>query len=165
MALPTKAVVNSLLSRAFREGRADMTPMKVQKLLFYLNGWHLAVTGKPAVAEPFRVWKFGPVLQSVYHDLKHFGGGPVTEYIKEFDPRSEAFKSFVIGDSAKAFYEILDLTWEKYIGIEATRLSAMTHAPDSPWATAKREGNSVIDNDTIKSYFIGLARAPKTRHA
>lgn len=165
MAFPTKAVVNSLLARAFKEGRGDMTPMKIQKLLFYLNGWHLAIMGKPVVSEPFRVWKFGPVLESVYHELKHFGGGPVAEYIKEFDPKSEELKSFAISDSATEFYEILDLTWEKYIGIEATRLSTMTHAPDSPWATAKHQGNSIIDNNTIKSYFIGLVRAHQARQA
>lgn len=163
MALPTKAVVNTLLQRAFREGRTDMTPMKVQKLLFYLNGWHLAVTGSPCVAEPFGVWKYGPVLQSVYHELKHYGGCAVSKYIEEYDPKTDSMKSFVVAESQKDFHEILDLTWEKYIGIDATRLSAMTHAPDSPWASAKRDGANIISNDTIQSYFIGLARPRQAR--
>jgi uncharacterized phage-associated protein len=165
MPLPTKAVVNSLLARSFREGRTDMTPMKVQKMLFYLNGWHLAVTGKPCIRPPFEVWRYGPVVNTVYHELKKFGGGAVSEYVKEFDPSTETFKSYVIADEKKEFHEILDLTWEKYIGIDATRLSAMTHAPDSPWATAKREGSTIIDNETIKTYFIGLARTHKARHS
>lgn len=139
--------------------------MKVQKILFFLNGWHLAITGEPAIGEPFQVWKYGPVVPSVYQDLKVFGGGPVTEYLKEYDSESGSFKPYVIANSQKEFYEILDLTWDKYVGIVATRLSAMTHAPNSPWATAKRNGSTIIGNDITKTYFIGLARSGSSRAA
>jgi uncharacterized phage-associated protein len=162
MPLPTKAVVNSLLARSFKEGRTDMTPMKVQKMLFFLNGWYLAINGKPCIQEAFEVWKFGPVVPSIYRDLKQFGGGPITSYLKDYDSESESFKSHVIANTQSQFYEVLDLTWTKYIGIDAIRLSAMTHAKDSPWATAKRQKSKVIDNEIIKTYFIGLVRKPTT---
>jgi uncharacterized phage-associated protein len=156
--LPTISVVNSLLRRAFRERRTDMTRVKMQKMLFFLNGWHLAITGSPCIDRAFDVWKYGPVVPSVYYGLKQFRGGPITGYLMDYDPLSESFKSYVVPESQHQFYEILDLTWEKYIGIDAARLSTMSHAPDSPWATAVKNGSRIIRNDIIRAYFIGLAR-------
>lgn len=162
MPLPTVAVVNSLLQRAFREGRTDMTPVKLQKTLFFMNGWHLAVTGSPCIDEPFEVWQYGPVVRSVYYRLEPFGDGPITDCLKDYDPVSESFKSYVVSDSKHQFYEILALTWEKYVGVDVARLSAMSHAPDSPWATAKKNGITIISNDITMTYFIGLARPDTT---
>ena len=165
MAFQAATAANSLLQRAFKERRTDMTPMKVQKLLYFLNGWHLAITGEPAVHEPFEVWKYGPVIPCVYQGLKQFADGPVTSYIKTLDPATFELKAFVASDSAKEFQEVLDLTWEKYIGIDALSLSAMTHAPDSPWSAARRKAMGTIPNESIKDYFIGLARTTRSQPA
>ena len=159
MTYPTKDVVNAILQRSFREGRRDVSPMKVQKLLFYLDGWYLAVTGEPAIDDAFEVWKFGPVVPTVYHELKSYGSGPVTSYLKRLDLTTKTYQAYVVADTESKFQEVLDLTWEKYVGIDPLRLSAMTHAPDSPWAKAKRRGDTIIDNETIKTYFVGLAQS------
>ena len=157
--LPTISVVNSLLRRTFDERRTDMTRVKLQKMLFFLNGWHLAIMGSPCIDRAFDVWKYGPVVPSVYHGLKQFRGGPIAYYLMDPDPVSGSFKLPVVPGSQHQFYEILDLTWDKYIGIDAARLSTMSRAPDSPWATALNNGSRIIRNDIIKAYFIGLARS------
>jgi uncharacterized phage-associated protein len=54
-----------------------------KKLLFYTHGWHLAITGQPAIDQPFEVWQWGPVVPRVYHELKKYGGGAVTGYVKD----------------------------------------------------------------------------------
>lgn len=162
MPLPAVAVVNSLLQRASREGRTDMTSVKLQKTLFFLNGWHLAVTGTPCIDEPFEAWRYGPVVPSVYYRLEPFGGGPIIDCLKYYDPVSESFRFYVVSDSKHQFHEILDLTWEKYAGIDAARLSTMSHAPDSPWATARKNGSTIISDDITMTYFIGLARSDTT---
>lgn len=131
--------------------------MKAQKLLFYTHGWHLAVTGQPAIDKPFEVWQYGPVVSSIYHELSRFGGGAITEYIKEYDPRDGSYKAFVVNPVHKKFYEVLDLSWEKYIGISAIRLSAMTHEPNSPWDIAHSRHESIIRDSDIREYFVGIA--------
>jgi uncharacterized phage-associated protein len=55
MSYNTAHVMNALLSRSFKEGRSDMSPMKAQKLLFYTHGWHLATTGEPAIDKNFEL--------------------------------------------------------------------------------------------------------------
>lgn len=148
-------VVNTLLQRAFREGRTDVSPMKAQKLLFYTHGWHLATTGKPAIDLPFAVWPYGPVVGEVYQDLKKYGAGPVTNYV--ISPGDD--RPYVVSPTHGALYEALDIAWEKYIGIPAVNLSAMTHEPNSPWDLAKRSHLSIIPNDMIRDYFVRAATA------
>ena len=155
--LPALAVVNSLLRRAFLEGCTDMTRVKLQKMLFFLNGWHLAITGTPCLDRPFEVWKYGPVVRCVYDELRRFQGRRVTEYLRDH----ESFKAYVVAEQHR-FYEILDLTWDKYIGIDAARLSTMCHAADTPWATALKHGSRIISDEIIKTYFIALARPART---
>lgn len=150
----TNHVLNTILQRAFKESRTDVTPMKAQKLLFYTHGWHLAITGQPAIDQPFEVWQWGPVVPLVYHELKKFGGDSISEYIK--DPFAD--KPYVVNAVCKSLYDAVDIAWEKYIGISGMRLSAMTHEPGSPWDVAKRNNQTVISNDLIREYFVNLAR-------
>ncbi|MDR6873534.1 putative phage-associated protein [Bosea sp. BE125] len=145
--------MNSLLERAFREGRSDMSPMKAQKMLFYTHGWHLATTGLPAIDQPFEVWPYGPVVGVIYHDLKGYGGGMVSTYI----PEGAGQPPLVVNRNRTDLYQSLDIAWEKYIGIPAVNLSAMTHEPGSPWDIAKSNGLAFIPNEMIRDYFVGLA--------
>jgi uncharacterized phage-associated protein len=157
MPFDSKHVTNCLIQRSFKEGRADMSPMKAQKMLFFTHGWHLAITGEPAINEPFEVWPYGPVVSTIYKELSKFGGNKITDYIKEYDAHSKEQKAYVVNSANAKFYEIFDIVWEKYIGITAIRLSAMTHEPNSPWDEAKKRHQSIIPDSTIKEYFIGLA--------
>jgi uncharacterized phage-associated protein len=40
--------------------------MKLQKLLYYAQGFALAILGNPLFPEDFEKWTFGPVLPVVY---------------------------------------------------------------------------------------------------
>ena len=42
------------------------TTMKLQKLLYYCQGWHLAWEGVPLFEEPIEAWANGPVVPSIY---------------------------------------------------------------------------------------------------
>lgn len=150
-------VANSLLERGFQEARQDMTPMKIQKLMFFLNGWHLATLGVPAIDISFEPWRYGPVVPIIYDDLKCYQAQSVRGYINEHDPATNTFKPFIVSHDCTDFYNVLDMTWEKYIGIDAIRLSAMTHEPGSPWAQALNAGMDEIPNNIIQEYFVRLA--------
>ncbi|WP_183365685.1 Panacea domain-containing protein [Gellertiella hungarica] len=146
-------VLNSLLQRSFRETRTDFSPMKAQKILFYTHGWHLATTGKPAIDRPFAVWPYGPVVPDLYNALKQYGSGPILDYVTA--PGDD--RPYVVNPDFHQFYQALDIAWEKYIGIPAVNLSAMTHEPDSPWDRAKRASLPFIPNEMIRDYFVRAA--------
>jgi uncharacterized phage-associated protein len=67
-------------------------------------------------------------------------------------------------DESKNARAVIDRVIEVYGRYSATKLSAMTHAPGSPWSqtweqmgAAKRFGKA-IDDDLIKQYFCKLIK-------
>ena len=60
-----KAVANTLLSRSKELGINDITPMKLQKLIYYAHGWLLAFLGTALIKEGVQAWKYGPVIHTV----------------------------------------------------------------------------------------------------
>lgn len=47
-----------------------ISTMKLQKLLYLSQGWHLAITGSPLFAEEFEAWPSGPVNRVIYELTK-----------------------------------------------------------------------------------------------
>jgi len=150
MTYPIKHVVNCFLQRDFEDGTASITPMKMQKLLYFLHGWHLAITGHPVIEEKFSAWPYGPVEENLYHMLKNYRGTPITAYLKD----GPGEPSFVVANTAEMFYKILDMVWRKYSDFSALQLSAMTHEQGTPWDMVYNHGTSpYIPNDMIQDYF------------
>src|SRR5262245_26249764 len=74
---PVAEVANWLIERGLEDGR-PVDPLKLQKLLYFAHGWHLAITGAPLLDEPIEAWQYGPVVSSIYHEFKHFGSRAIT---------------------------------------------------------------------------------------
>jgi len=62
----------------FHEAGDQITNMKVQKLLYYVQGCHLGLYGTPAFAGEFQAWKYGPVEPSVYSEYSHCPEGAIS---------------------------------------------------------------------------------------
>lgn len=153
MTYPVRHVANCFLQKDFADGKASITPMKMQKLVYFLHGWHLAVTGKPAIADEFRAWQYGPVEENLYHMLKKHRGSPITAYLKE--ERAGEETAFVVAKSEEMFHKVLDMVWHKYGHFSAIQLSAMTHEKGTPWDEVynHRDDLPAIPNAMIKEYF------------
>ncbi|MGL4514454.1 MAG: Panacea domain-containing protein [Lacipirellulaceae bacterium] len=137
------AVANEFLARAKSDGR-ELTPMQVLKLVYIAHGYCLAMAGRPLIADPVEAWKFGPVIPSLYHDVKLWGNDAIDQNLTravrvgdrfEFAPRSlddcdtdASFRSFVD--------KLLDQVWTGYGRFSGAQLSALTHKPGTPWHDA-----------------------------
>lgn len=103
-----------------------LTPMKLIKLAYIAHGWHLAFFDKPLLSETVQAWKYGPVIESLYHGFKQYGN--------ELIPKSELS---CLQDLSSDFIEtsrpLLVKVWEKYGGLSGLHLSALTHQPGTPW--------------------------------
>ena len=118
------------------------------------------MTKQPAVSERFYAWRFGPVLDSVYREFRHFGSAPVTDYAVEFDPVSRANIAYIVGDDAKdgkSFNETLQRVLTSYGHLNGLQLSALSHAAGSPWALTAQ--SAVIEDKDIQRYFESLSAA------
>lgn len=122
--------------------------MKLIKLVYIAHGWHLGLTGKPLIPEAVMAWRYGPVVQSVYHQFKHFGSGQVTAPCGSKPPIFDE-------DSRRT---LLDRVWEKYGHLNGLQLSTLTHQQGSPWDNVY-DGSSgkVIPASTIQDHYSRLA--------
>jgi len=56
--------------------------MKLQKLLYYVCVKYVQETEKMPISENFEVWKYGPVLPSVYAEFKPYGSRPIDGFAR-----------------------------------------------------------------------------------
>ena len=158
-----KAVANEFLDLARAQGK-QLTPMQLQKLVYFAHGWFLAITGEGLLDERIEAWQWGPVVPSLYNEFKRFGSDPITEPAGEFRYRSPkmVFEPYrLVGDTDQdnTARKVIRRIWEIYGKYSASQLSSMTHEPESPWT--KTEGKEIrgtdISNELIKGYFQRLA--------
>ncbi len=127
-----------------------MTHMRLQKLLYYVQGWSLAQRGKPAFADNIQAWEHGPVVRSLWESLTHLAKAPITS--AHLPPAN-------IDADTRAFVASV---WEDYRDKSAIELRRLTHA-EAPWKSAwsKRKdpnfGNETISHESLTAYFSGLA--------
>ena len=86
MPFSAAAVANEFL-RLARRDEQTITPLKMQKLVYFAHGWHLALFGTPLIEEPVQAWQFGPVISSLYQEFKKFGSRAIRRLLGRFiDP-------------------------------------------------------------------------------
>ena len=78
MAYEAKAIANYFLEKAKAEGNS-LTPMQVQKLVYFAHGWYLGLFGEPLIKESVQAWSYGPVIPSLYQEFKRFGNQGIDE--------------------------------------------------------------------------------------
>ncbi|KFI97858.1 Panacea domain-containing protein [Bifidobacterium stellenboschense] len=137
-------VANSILRRAFRDD-VQVTPMKLQKLLFYVTCLYQRNTGKRLLTESFQPWRYGPVCRSVYDEFKGFGGKPITRYAQDALGNATA----VDESSSEPFRKALNLVWLTLGGRSAVELSRMTHRNGSAWSQAIAAEKPFISNTAM----------------
>ena len=137
---------NIVLDEAKRYGHV-ITPLQVMKHVYISHGMFLGRHGVPLVPDRIQAWQYGPVISSLYGNLKRFGSGPVTEKlpVTMFD-RAEPT------DLERGTIEGVYATYGQFSG---PALSNLTHKPGSPWSRVWRPGVShlVIPNDLIRQHY------------
>lgn len=153
----SQQIANAFLTLAKEQGKS-LTNMQVQKLVYYANGFNLALNEKPLIKDEVKAWNFGPVIPTLYNDLKQFGNGFVTAPIPDYE---------VPGKGDDFTWALLRRVFELYGNVSGARLSAATHLAGSPWdKTYKGAKFSVIPSDLIKDYFKSrLIRDPSATAA
>jgi uncharacterized phage-associated protein len=115
------------IARAYEDGmEAEMTNMKVQKLLYYSQSLHLAMYNEPLFAEEIQAWRYGPVCPPAYRFYSEFEANQLPI------PSQELLLQ--IPDDQK---KLLEEVWENFGGYHAYLLSDMTHL-EFPWKKARK---------------------------
>lgn len=164
MAYDAKQIATEFIQLAREDGK-KLTPMQLQKLVYFAYGWYLAITGERLIDERVGAWKWGPVIPSLYNAFREYGSDPIGDVPGElyFDGAELKVRKFplISNDSRRddAARSVIRRVWEIYGGYSASTLSSMTHEPNSPWSMT--DGKDIrgtnISDDLIKNYFRRLA--------
>jgi uncharacterized phage-associated protein len=172
-----KAIANYFLRVAQDHGQ-PLSPMKIQKLVYFANGWHLAIKDSPLINEQVEAWPYGPVIPSLYRAFRRFGDQPITalasrpvsgvDSLGENTYRKMAPRIDDVPEQAEFTQAFLNRIWDLYGHYTAVQLSNETHRSGTPWDTICKKYNGAIPKRTdipaevMKSYFQALARPTAT---
>lgn len=137
---------NNILWRGKNEN-IEISPMKLQKLMYYVCRDYVKQTDQLPIGECFEVWQYGPVLPSVYAEFKSFGSKPITSYAKDAAGRSYKVNE----DENPILARTLDVVWAKYKRMSGMELSAKTHQSNSGWYRAYMNHRGQITLEDMKN--------------
>ena len=128
----------------------DITPLALQKALYYIQGFYFAFYKKYLFTEECQAWIHGPVYKEVYFRYRDYKFDP----IKSSDKVDDAFFS----SSEKV---ILDSVVKHICCYSGKILEKFTHS-ENPWILTRGEiletqtSNKVISKEEIGKYFISV---------
>lgn len=135
-------IANKIIAATDIEHGELISNLKLQKLLYYVQGYNIAVFGKPLFENDIQAWQYGPVVPEVYDAFKKFG--PNSIMLEDGCKVAELSK-----DEEELFSEVL----QKYGEFSAIGLMNRTHN-ESPWKSVfPSDPQGVISKALIGNYF------------
>jgi uncharacterized phage-associated protein len=126
-------------ANADEEFGENITNLKLQKLVYYAQGFHLAWYGAPLFDEPIEVWAHGPVVRSLYFKYQPYGANAI--------PTPEGFDPALLDERTR---KLLEEVYEVYGQYSAWGPRNLTHE-EPPWKDTPRDG--VIPVEAMQRYF------------
>jgi uncharacterized phage-associated protein len=137
-------VAKYLIHLAYTAGEPDpITTLKLQKLLYYAQGIHLAVHGKPFFPDKIKAWTDGPVVPAIWHEYKQYRVIPCADGVVDLSPSERVF---------------LRQIWKLYGKYSGDELSHLTH-DEPPWQNARgtlppnAPGEAEVSTGSLLEYF------------
>lgn len=148
--IPYKASAHDVAAYIL-EKRGAMTAIKLQKLVYYSQAWHLAWEEVPLFSERVEAWANGPVVPTLYR--VHRGRFEVSNWPDGKSANLTANQR-----------ESIDAVLETYADFAPWQLTDLTHS-ELPWTEARKglapgeRGKSTISEETMRDYYAGLIRS------
>ena len=129
----------------------EVTPLTLQKLLYYIQGNYAAIYDKPLFDALCEAWVHGPVYRNVYNLFRDFKYNPIDD--DRFVPLKES--ALPLTPEAK---EVVDRVLDTLGMYSGKVLESITHK-EAPWLDARKgflpdeTSHAEISLDAMKAYF------------
>ncbi|MDR1321386.1 MAG: DUF4065 domain-containing protein [Gracilibacteraceae bacterium] len=131
------------IDMANNETEDSMTNLRLNKLLYFAQGLHLARYGIPLFDNDFEAWPYGPVAAPVYEKYKGYG----RDAIRSVDPN---YYQRLQGNEVDTLLDV----FREYGKYTSAGLVKLTHAKSSPWSeTCNRSQRGIIPMNEMKEFF------------
>jgi len=132
-------IAKYFITLASPEKEDFITNLKLQKLLYYAQGFHLVLFGKPLFTEKIQAWQYGPVVPEVYQIYSQYGSNPL--------PQPDSLN---MDQYDRETQNLLDEVYEVYGQYTAPTLMRFARQ-ELPWKETAL--NEEISHDLMKVYF------------
>ena len=130
------AVANFIIDIAIEKDN-PVTNLKLQKIMFFLQGYCLSKYNTPLINGNFSKWRYGPVEEEVYGDFKYYGPAPIENKSVYFNKEKIEFYSEEV-NLPNEFKKILQEVISKMLDVETWELVNLTHYHSS-WKDFKEQ--------------------------
>jgi uncharacterized phage-associated protein len=120
--------------------------MKLQKLIYFTYRDYLKITGVPLFSESISAWKYGPVVESVYHHFSPFGAHSINRFY-----RDSIGEVKILQEENNLFGGVIKGVWDRYRCYTGTDLSNMTHKEGTAWHKAWANKKPYLADEDIKN--------------
>ena len=133
-------IAKKIICKTDVEHGDTLSNLKLQKLLYYMQGFHLAFFDEPFFNESIEAWTYGPVVPVVFQEFK--------KYKKDSINPDNYHDDLVLTDDEQ---QMFDMVYSEYNRYSAVALMNMTHT-EGPW---KNHGiGDVITNEELRAFFM-----------
>jgi len=122
--------------------------LKLQKLLYYVQAWNLALNGEALFEDNFEAWIHGPAIAKVYHHFKEY----------DFEDSNIQLEENNFDTFTKTEKELLDEIWRVYGKYDGSYLETLTHN-ELPWQQARgvmrttEPSQNIISSEVMREYY------------
>lgn len=145
-----------ILAEYILKNYGPMSHLKLQKLLFYCQAYHLAYFGEAIIDDDFQAWVHGPVCRKVYDSLKNKS---VLYSDVKYTNENGCNPDLVIEKSLASMQtELLNDILKELSTWTGLELESSTHR-ESPWINARVGFSSaeicekIISNELMKEFY------------
>ena len=145
-------IARYFLCRVDREAGDTISPLKLQKLVYYAQAWSLVFRNEPLFFQDIEAWVYGPAIRDVWHEYKPY-------HYRDIPPPEELEIKF-----AKDEVEVLEEVWDTYGELSARHLKELTHS-ETPWLNARKDlepaqpSNNIISHSDMKAFYSEMVEA------
>lgn len=124
--------------------------MKLHRLLYYCQGWHLAWDGEPLFKDPLQAWANGPIVPNVYNTHRN-------QFIIDSSHPGTGDSHRLNASQA----ESVEVVLATYADWSVRQLTLKTHM-ERPWLETRGnlapgvQSEALISQETLADYFSGL---------
>jgi uncharacterized phage-associated protein len=125
------------IARELRRRVPGAGVVKIHKLLYYCQGWHLTWSGQPLFRESVEAWANGPVVADLWHDEDKGRSAPATTDLNE---EALGTVGYVVA---------------RYGGLSGKDLIHLTHG-EAPWMNVSESdswSSPEISHTELTSFF------------
>ena len=153
--IDSKTLANYILAKI-----GPMNQLKMQKLLYYVQAYHLAYFDKPIIEDDFEAWVHGPVSRKIWNEFKGVSLLYDDFYFENEASGLEAITS-VEATLSPEQVELINDVLSEYGGLSSYKLECLTHE-ETPWKTARKgvpagePSDNLISKDLMQHFYKEL---------